>query len=103
MRHRSSGHALSLVLLCALVLCGACGSQTDESAPRAWIGVTPSQKSAEAGAPIELDYHLSSIPNAAPLPGTTWVFVHMVDASGTLLWTDDHELPPRPSAGDADG
>jgi len=97
MRHRSSGHAPSLVLVCALVLCGACGSKTDDSAPRAWIGVNLSQKSAEAGAPLELDYHLSVIPNALPLAGDTWVFVHMIDEGGTLLWTDDHALPSLPS------
>jgi hypothetical protein len=95
MRHQSSGHAPSLVVVCALVCCSACASRPDDTAPRASIGVTPAQPSAEAGAPFELHYRLATVANAAPLPADTWVFVHLLDDRGTLLWTDDHELSPR--------
>ena len=57
------------------------------------MAVSPAQASAEAGAPIDLEYRLSKVADAAPLTGNIWVFVHMLDESGTLLWTDDHPAP----------
>ena len=92
MSHRSRSHA-RLALACVLFSV-ACGSpSTDTAAPRASIAVSPAQASAEAGAPIDLDYRLSKVTDAAPLTGNIWVFVHMLDEGGTLLWTDDHPAP----------
>jgi hypothetical protein len=93
MFHRLRSHA-PLALACVLPLSVACGSQSTETAPpRASIAVSPAQPSAEAGAPIDLEYRLSKVADAAPLSGNIWVFVHMLDESGTLLWTDDHQAP----------
>ena len=93
MSHRSRPHA-RLALACVLVFSVACGSQsTDTASPRASVAVSPAQASAEAGAPIDLEYRLSKVADAAPLTGNIWVFVHMLDESGTLLWTDDHPAP----------
>lgn len=83
-----------LALACVLAFSVACRSQpTDTAAPRASIAVTPAQASAEAGAPIDVEYRLSKVADAAPPTGNIWVFVHMLDESGTLLWTDDHQAP----------
>jgi hypothetical protein len=97
MRHPSSGRAAPFALLCALMWCAACGSPAGDTTPRASIAVRVVQPSAEAGAPIELEYQLAVRPNAPPLPSDTWVFVHLLDESGMLLWTDDH-VPPSPSS-----
>ena len=97
MSHRSRRHA-PLVLACVLAFSVACGSpSTDTASPRASIAVSPVQASAEAGAPIDLEYRLSKVADAAPLTGNIWVFVHMLDEGGTLLWTDDHLAPPPAS------
>ncbi len=93
MSHRSWRQA-PLALASVLAFSAACRSESaDTLSPRASIAVTPAQASAEAGAPIDLEYRLSKVADAAPLPGTIWVFVHMLDESGTLLWTDDHPAP----------
>ena len=91
MPHRSRWHA-PLVLACVLAF-SACRSQPTSTAPRASIAVSPAQASAEAGEPIDLEYRLSTVADAAPLSGNIWVFVHMLDDSDTLLWTDDHPAP----------
>ena len=88
-----SGHRALIAVACAVAFAGACRSQPAESVARASIAVRPVQPSAEAGAPIDLDYSLARVANAPPLSGPHWVFVHMLDESGTLLWTDDHEPP----------
>jgi hypothetical protein len=88
-----SGHRALIAFACAVALAGACRSQPAETAARASIAVSPVQASAEAGAPIDLDYSLARVANAPSLSGTYWVFVHMLDESGALLWTDDHEPP----------
>jgi hypothetical protein len=93
MSHRSRLHAL-FAFACVLPFSVACGSpSTDTASPRASIAVSPAQTSAEAGAPLDLEYRLSKVADAAPLSGNIWVFVHMLDESGTLLWTDDHQAP----------
>lgn len=93
MSHRSRRH-VPLALACVLAVSVACRSQpTSTASPRASIAVSPAQASAEAGAPIDLEYRLSKVADAAPLSGNIWVFVHMLDESGTLLWTDDHQAP----------
>lgn len=93
MSHRSRPHA-PLVLAGVLAFSVACGSpSSDTASPRASIAVSPARKSAEAGAPIDLEYRLSKVADAAPLTGNIWVFVHMLDEGGTLLWTDDHPVP----------
>jgi len=80
------------------MVAAACRSTPPETAPLASMTVKPAQASAEAGAPIDVEYQLAAVAGAAPLPGNLWVFVHMVDDSGMLLWTDDHALPSVPSA-----
>lgn len=60
--------------------------------------VKPGRPSVEAGAPIDLDYRLVAVTGVPPVSGACWVFVHMLDDAGTLLWTDDHALPSCPSS-----
>jgi hypothetical protein len=82
----------------AFACCSACQSRQAETAPRVSIEVAPSQAMTEAGSPIDVDYRMNLLPGAAPLSATDWVFVHMLDDAGRLLWTDDHVPPAPPSA-----
>jgi hypothetical protein len=93
MSRRSRLHAL-FAFACVLPFALACGSPSTETAsPRASIAVSPALAWAEGGAPLDLEYRLSKVADAAPLSENIWVFVHMLDESGTLLWTDDHPAP----------
>jgi hypothetical protein len=74
----------------------ACARVEDTQQPVATIAVTPVQPVADVGAPIEFSYRVTRVPGAA-LPDGLWVFVHLVDDTGTLLWTDDHKPPVPPS------
>jgi hypothetical protein len=97
MPHPSQRQA-TFALACLLACSGGCRSEAPPNAPRATVAVRAAQASVEAGAPVEVDYRLSLAPGAPPLTGTYWVFVHALDASGMLLWTDDHAPPSQPSA-----
>jgi uncharacterized lipoprotein YbaY len=74
------------------VLAGAaCGGRADDTAaPLASIAVTAPAAAVEAGAPVELSYRFERTPDGAALPEGAHVFVHLLDDSGRLKWTDDH-------------
>ena len=80
----------------ALVACAcvatACGRQEDTAPPVASVAATLSAPRAEAGAPITNTYTFGVPAGASALPADRWVFVHALDESNELLWTDDH--PP---------
>ena len=87
---------LAVFVTVALALT-ACGT---EEAPRSASGavtVTPQPTSIEAGAPIDVQYGFTRMAGAPVFPADAWVFVHVVDAAGKLLWTDDHQPPTSPA------
>lgn len=84
-------------ILAATLFVGACAKTDDAAAPVAAVSVTPSTPAVDIGAPIELIYQWTRVPDAPPLAGDLWAFVHLVDTSGMLLWTDDHRPPVSPS------
>lgn len=78
------------IVACACVAATACGRQEDTAAPVASIAATLSAQRAEAGAPITISFTFSLPAGAPALPADRWVFVHALDESKELLWTDDH-------------
>jgi hypothetical protein len=81
---------------CACVVATACGRQQDTATPIASIAATLTAPRAEAGAPITVTYTFNVPAGAAALPADRWVFLHALDDSNELLWTDDH-APPVPT------
>ena len=81
---------------CACVAALACGRQEDTATPVASIAASLSAPRAEAGAPITLTFTFNVPSRTAALPADRWVFLHALDDSHELLWTDDH-APPTPT------
>jgi hypothetical protein len=79
----------------------ACRNDPAPASPAAQVITTPQRTAVGAGGPIEVEYRVTKLAGGAAIPSDAWVFVHMVDASGTLLWTDDHR-PAALSAGSAE-
>jgi len=79
----------------ACVVAAACGRREDTAPPVASIAVSLNTPRAEAGAPLTVTY-MFNVPAGATLPADQWVFVHALDDSNELLWTDDH-APATPS------
>ncbi len=86
---------LAMAAVAALAV-AACHQDAAPVAPAARLTVTPQSRTAGAGAPIDLEYQITRL-GAAAVPADAWVFVHMVDAGGALLWTDDHQPVPSPA------
>lgn len=62
----------------------------DRAPAVASFSVTPGRARVGIGAPLELAYQFELLPGAS-LPLDYKVFVHMVDATGRVVWIDDHE------------
>ncbi|HZI81466.1 MAG TPA: hypothetical protein VFD69_18225 [Vicinamibacterales bacterium] len=84
------------LVACACVMAAACGRQEDTATPVAAIAASLGVSRAEAGAPLTVTYTFSVPAGASALPADRWVFVHALDESKELLWTDDH-APPTPT------
>jgi len=79
----------------------ACRNDPAPASPAAQVVATPRRTGVGAGGPIEVEYTITKLAGGSTIPSDAWVFVHMLDASGTLLWTDDHQ-PAALSAGSGD-
>lgn len=84
------------IVACACAVAAACGRPEETATPIASIAASLDAPRAEAGAPITVTYTFSVPAGAAALPADRWVFVHALDESNELLWTDDH-APPTPT------
>jgi hypothetical protein len=78
---------------CAVLGAPACSRPAAPAAPVATISVGVSRPAVAAGEPLDLRYRFVRVAGAPAPPADAWVFVHALDDSGTLLWTDDHEPP----------
>ena len=90
--------AMTVAIAAALT---ACRNDPTPASPAAQVAATPQRTAVGAGGPIEVEYRVTKLAGGSTIPSDAWVFVHMLDASGTLLWTDDHQLAPL-SAGSGD-
>jgi hypothetical protein len=84
------------IVACACVAATGCGRPQETATPMASIAASLDAPRAEAGGPITVTYTFSVPAGTAPLPADRWVFVHALDESNELLWTDDH-APPTPT------
>lgn len=87
---------LAILVGTALALT-ACGKGDAPASAAGAVTVTPQRTAVEAGAPVDVQYGFTRLASAPVFPADGWVFVHVVDAGGKLLWTDDHRPPTPPS------
>jgi hypothetical protein len=64
--------------------------------PVATPNVTFSKERVPIGSPVKVTYRFQVAANAK-FDGDYWVFVHVLNPQGELLWNDDH-LPSRPTS-----
>jgi hypothetical protein len=97
-RMREHTIVLAAVTVAITVSAAACAKRTEPASPVAEIAVAAAQPAVEAGAPFDLEYRFTRLATAPLASGDYWVFVHVLDSGGTLLWTDDHQPPVPVSA-----
>jgi hypothetical protein len=83
------------LLVVLAVLAAAC-ARTDDAPPVATPSAVLSQRDAAIGSPVEMTYGFAVAPDAPAFAEDYWVFVHFLDDTGELMWTDDHQ-PPTPT------
>jgi hypothetical protein len=92
---------MSIVMRRALALAGvmivAASCSRTEEPPVANVSFSASRQRVELGSPVDLSYKFEVLPSTA-IDGDYAVFVHVLDAEGGILWTDDHEPPIKTSA-----
>jgi hypothetical protein len=77
-------------LACLGLLSSSACAKPDLVPPVATIAATVDRNVAAPGSPIVTTYVIT--PTAGtPLPDGYWLFVHMVDEQGEIVWTDDHQ------------
>ncbi len=91
---------ISLLTCAAAVVLAAvsisCSRKTDNEPPVATPSLTLSHDKVPIGSPVKLTYKFVVAPDAK-FSTDYWVFVHVLDPTGELLWTDDH-LPTPPTS-----
>jgi hypothetical protein len=90
------GLIVAALMACACMLAPACSRERDTAPGVAAVSVTVTPTRVEAGGPVQLSYSFTVNGTSSPLPADEWVFVHALDDSNELLWTDDH-APPTPT------
>ena len=83
------------VVIALLVASISCGRKSDNEPPVATPSLTLSHDKVPIGSPVKLTYKFVVAPDAK-FTTDDWVFVHVLDPTGELLWTDDH-LPAPPT------
>jgi hypothetical protein len=84
---------VAIALLAASI---SCGRKSDNEPPVATPSLTLSHDKVPIGSPVKLTYKFVVAPDAK-FTTDDWVFVHVLDPTGELLWTDDH-LPAPPTS-----
>ena len=83
------------VLLVVATAIGACGRKEPATPPVAKASVAVNRQAAPLGSPLDLTYKFV-VANDAKFDEDYRVMLHVVDADGELMWTDDHD-PPTPT------
>lgn len=78
-----------------LAAASAC-AKGDTAPPVATVSFAASQTRVAQGSPVDLTYEFDVAPDVS-ITGDYRVFVHVNDADGKVLWTDDHD-PPIPTS-----
>jgi hypothetical protein len=84
-----------LVVAGLAVLAASCSS-ADTAPPVGTVSFTANKTRVALNSPIELTYRFDVAPSAS-FPGDFRVLVHVVDADGNQMWSDDHD-PPIPTS-----
>ena len=85
------------VSVCAGLIAAAIGcSKRVDLPPVASVTFTASSSRVPIGTPVDLTYKFEVLPNAV-INGDYTVFVHLIDARGDMIWTDDHDPPVKTS------
>ena len=92
---RISMRCVGAVIIAALVGVVGCGKGKDNAPPVATPSLTLSKDRVPIGGVLNLTYRFQVEPNAH-FDKNYWVFMHVLDAEGEQMWTDDH-LPPTPT------
>jgi hypothetical protein len=74
----------------------SCSRKTDNEPPVATPSLTLNHDKVPIGSPVKLTYKFVVAPDAK-FNSDYWVFVHVLDPTGELLWTEDH-LPTPPTS-----
>ena len=74
----------------------SCSRKSDNEPPVATPSVTLSRDKVAIGSPVKLAYKFV-VASDAKFTTDYWVFVHVLDPTGELLWTDDHLPSPQTS------
>ncbi len=74
----------------------SCSRKADNEPPVATPSFALSRDKVAIGSPVKLTYKFVVAPDAK-FNADYWVFVHVLDPTGELLWTDDH-LPNPPTS-----
>jgi hypothetical protein len=80
----------------AIAASSSCSRKADNDPPVATPSLTLSRDKVAIGSPVKLTYKFVVAPDAK-FNTDYWVFVHVLDPTGELLWTDDH-LPNPPTS-----
>src|SRR3954463_9075065 len=87
----------SAVAVVAIAVTSSCSGKTDNEPPVATPSLTLSRDTVAIGSPVKLTYKFVVAPDAR-FNTDYWVFVHVLDPTGELLWTDDHLPTPSTTA-----
>ena len=85
---------ISAAAAIAIAASVSCSREDDNEPPVATPSLTLSRDKVAIGSPVKLTYKFVVAPDAK-FNTDYWVFVHVLDPTGELLWTDDHL--PNPS------
>jgi hypothetical protein len=85
------------IALCTLgvVAMAACSGEEAEEPAVATPALTLNKSQVAIGSPVKLSYSFE-VKDGARIEEDYWVFVHVLDTEGEMLWTDDHR-PPVPT------
>ncbi len=92
---KSSQRTACAIAICALAVLAACQKKETSEPPVATPSLTFAKDKVPIGSAVTLDYKFQVAPNAS-FDKNYWVFVHVLDPEGELMWVDDH-LPPTPT------
>jgi hypothetical protein len=85
-----------IALATLIAASAACSDGKDDAPPVATPMVTLASSKVPLGRQVAVTYRFSVAPNAPPFAEDYLVFVHVMNASGKQVWTNDHE-PPTPT------
>lgn len=87
-------HFVGFIAIAVSCVAGSCGPSEDTATAVATATVTLDRSRVEVGGPISATYRFSVPEGAAPIDGQYSVFAHVLDRTGEIAWTDDHQPAP---------